>query len=703
MQIIPKTFFEYLIKKMAQGNRKKEIYLYEVLLRARYLMCNSVEMGDDSDGKCEIPSISIDGVSCNIYLRKLNETVVIHESIHAQDMLFLKTSKTKYLTEGAVQASTLRIYLNDDLQVNQMSNTPYAHLVLLVNQIEKMNGIDSRITIGTNETFDDYFDDFFRRYNTFVNPIVNPFVMMFNKAYMEYNASEINKATRILKKDPSREELADSIKKRVLDFQNRLLKLFVECEMTRIETFEDAKNLLTKLQTIGDTRIVDQKYSYYKHFNPHISSCKYKFVQGNDEFFRECYQKVYDYALKTFDRKDELELYSYEQYMDWKHNAKLLFNLDYGERIIYEYEGKHILRSSIKATDGRVIGKKDEEITQERFEELKEEYLMGRYIYTMREIADMEYYLPQIGYLFIKDGNYYLYKNQMHDSNSLISIDVNMPEHIDRNKAVELIDGFYNSISRETIYKIVSCCIKKVKENVTEVLPLEDGRFLIEQELSNQGTILKKYFICGVDNAIKYDATPTLNEISDGDAKQYLDEYYNKHPERKFSRTAVLIKSFDNQLSLWEMDGNTYLKRDEFIRIDVYGEPRSYEKEKNTIILLTPEDSAEIEKYNDETDIKLKLIEIMNRESLKMPIKEQDNNSGTSDDWIKSARLIISSDTFDIFQFKNEFFYVGKAESNERISDVTYKISEEFADDIMVKEAYKQGIGAEPDGIKEEL
>ena len=250
----------------------------------------------------------------------------------------------------------------------------------------------------------------------------------------------------------------------LLECQNRLLKMFVDKEIKILDNIENAKNLLGKLLSIGDARITGIQYNYENMSDEYI-----EFLQENDKIFEEYYQKVYNYALKKFekniDTKSELESYSYEQYMDWKENAILLFNLNFGERQVYKYNGKYVLRDSIKE-EGRIIGKKNEEISKEKFDELEKEYLLSRYEDKMFEIADERFFLSANETLYLKDGKFYLYRDSSSELYTLIESDT--PELIERKKALELLEKFYEGLSKEEINKKLGFNVSKTKIIISE-------------------------------------------------------------------------------------------------------------------------------------------------------------------------------------------------------------------------------------------
>ena len=678
------SFIDDLVYKMGQGNLEKMTYIYNCLRYIPFMDCDRIE----TEGECGFfgdAFVDGEGLIPIIGLVHRDQETVIHEAIHAQD------KGDSALVEGSTAVSTFRLANNDEIQIKDYKMLGYSKVALLVNQIEKIYGINSLSTIGTDKSMKEFFSDFFRLYKS---PLLG--------IYIDYCAGRIIRMEEKLPQNPQAENIANASTEIVLRVQNLLLKMFINQELKQLKNVDDAKRMLEKMQSIGETRITGEKFESHRIGNSNHYDFSREFLQENDSFFEDNYRKVYLSAVKKFG-EDELKPYSYESYKDWKDNSVLLFNLDLGERQVFKYNGQYILRTSIKE-DGRIVGKQSEEISANRFQELEEEYLLTRYINSMSKIADAQYYFSSTDSLALKSGKHFLYKGANYDFNQDVNIHAQKPKLVDREEAIQIIDAYFSKLSKEMKYSFLKKAINRLIGEDWNSIEFKDSLYLIEQEMTEQDTQSKKYYICGFDDGLKYDAKPVMEEVSLEKANQILTEYYDKHPIERFNRYAKLNKTYDNGISIYDFEEKHFLKREKWVFLDEMDYPSIRTLDNVTgIIELTPQENKEISECSEEIDKKLMMLKIMMRESLKNPpdFATKENKTATNAGWIEGAKLVASSTDFDVYDFYNTFLYVGKCGEKDNISAITYAISKDMVDEILDKNSNKRGKAGIDDGEQE--
>ena len=672
MQRIKKeTFYDDLIYIMGQGNSEKMDYIRKRLSVISFMDCDLIE-SNGAKAFFGYRYCEGQGYIQIIGLVSHEQGAVIHEAIHAQD------EEDSTLVEGATAVSTFRLGYNDEIHIKDFAEIEYSKVAILVNQIEKIYGINSLSTIGTDKTMKQFISDCFRLYKSTLLGI-----------YVELCAERIESLENQLIKSPKAENLANASTEIVFRVQNLLLKMFINQELKQLNNVEDAKNMLGKLQSIGEARITGEEFKKIYCRAPEYSPIYRKFLQESDPFFEKNYRNVYLAAVKKFG-EEELEPYSYENYKYWKENSVLLFDLDFGERQVFKHNGKYILRTPIKE-DGRIVGRQAEEISANKYQELEEEYLLSRYISSMSRIADVNYHISSEDSLILKSGKYFLYKGV--NLSRPVNIRAQKPQFIKREKAIPMIDAYYEKLSKESKYDYLKQAINRLIGKDWSSIEFEDSHYLIEHENTEQKNQNKKYYICGFDDGLKYDAKPVMKEVSPEKANQILMGYYDKHPIECFNRYAKLEKQYDNGISLYDFGGKHFLKRDNWVSLDYDNSPTdSSFYDVFFTIELTPQDNKELSECTEEVDKKLKMLKIMMRESLKTTLDfvAKANEDATNADWIKLAKLAVSSDEFDVYDYNGVFYYVGKSDDVDNITAITYRISEEMVNEILAKNATKE-------------
>ena len=640
-----KEFLTILVKLMGQGDSKKEEQLLGKLSRFDFFEISKSEM--IKFGGTENTMAACDYAIKYIYmLPNSGSNEIIHESIHAQDEI---SSLLIYdgVREGTTEASSRRLVMNNDFQVKDIEEFSYPYIVLIMNQIEKMYGKNSLSTVGTKESMEDFFRSFFQLYN---NKLLG--------GYIAY------KLTRIMEKLQNNKIEYDgkAIIRMLIDCQNRLLKMFCKKEMEALHSLEDAKNFLSKLQVVGNTRITDVKFGQTKSVlgKEEIS---FEYLQEDDDFFGRIYQEVYSIILERFGKdlndSKEIEQYSYENYIDWKNNAKLLFNLKMGEQQTYQYNGKYIKRSAIKGDDGRIIAWKDEEISREQVEDLEKEYLQSRPESLMRKIADRKYVLSKSMHLFLKNHNFYLYRHSMFFEKCPLEIE--KPELLDREEAKKLLDEYYKTISQEELMSEFRNYIKPTNPQISYLYQVNNYFLAIQEDDSNPST-KNRYFIYRIDDDYKYGISELRAiEIEEEKAIELLNGYYEIHPEEKWARFAKLQESYSTGIELYEVEGKHYLMRANSLGLNSYEKIIEFKVDEK--IIITDEEYEEIMASKTEAEKEFKVVEIFERHKESNETQLQDEEPRLTkfeENWIKQAKLITSTDKHNIFEYEGKYYIADK-------------------------------------------